>query len=82
MALGMEVGLGPGDFALDGDLALPEKKYSPTHQIFGPCLLWPNGWMMTTPLGTKELLLDLATPLSFICLPATHTCVHKSRNER
>jgi len=29
---GMEVGLGPGHIVLDG-------------QIFGPCLLWPNGWM-------------------------------------
>jgi len=29
MPLGMEVDLGPGDIALDGD----------------PYLLWPNGWM-------------------------------------
>ena len=34
----MEVGLGPGNFVLDGDLAHP-------HPIFGPCLLWSNGWM-------------------------------------
>jgi len=38
MSLGMELGLGPGDFVLDGDPAFPP-------QIFGPCLLWPNGWM-------------------------------------
>ena len=69
MPLGMEVGLGPGDFVLDGDpdpqqkghsplgfgpgdfvldgklgTQLPQKRYSP-HPIFGPCLLWPNGWM-------------------------------------
>ena len=45
MALGMEVGLGPGDFVLDRDPApLPKKGAEPT-QIFGPCLLWPNGWM-------------------------------------
>jgi len=37
MPLGMEVGLSPGDFVFDGDPAL-----SP---IFGPSLLWPNGWM-------------------------------------
>jgi len=37
MPLGMDVGLSPGDFVLDGDPALL--------QIFGPCLLWPNGWM-------------------------------------
>jgi len=42
MPLGMEVGLGPGDFALDGDPAThPPKRAEPP--IFGPCLLWPNG---------------------------------------
>jgi len=41
MSLGMELGLGPGDFVLDGDPA-PLPKRSP---IFGPHLLWPNGWM-------------------------------------
>jgi len=43
----MEVGLGPGDFVLDGDPALPPQKkkgHSP-HPIFSSCLLWPNGWM-------------------------------------
>jgi len=45
MRLGMEVGLGPGDFVFDGDpTPSPEKRHSP-HPIFGPCLLWPNGWM-------------------------------------
>jgi len=44
MPLGTEVGLGPGDFVFDGDLATPRKKWH-THPIFGPCLLWPNGWM-------------------------------------
>jgi len=44
MPLDMEVGLGPRDFVLDGDPApLPKKGAEP--QIFGPCLLWPNGWM-------------------------------------
>ena len=46
MPLGTEVGLSPGDFVFDGDAAPPPQKgdgvYSP---IFGPCLLWPNGWM-------------------------------------
>jgi len=41
MLLGMEVNLGPGDRVLDGDHAPIHKKA----QIFGPCLLWPNGWM-------------------------------------
>jgi len=45
LVLGMEVGLSPGDFMLDGDLApLPQKGCSPS-SIFGPFLLWPNGWM-------------------------------------
>jgi len=44
MPLGTELGLGPGDFVLDGDTApLPKRERSP--RIFGPCLLWPNGWM-------------------------------------
>jgi len=41
----MEVGLGPGDFVLDGDPALPSQKMGRSTQIFDPCLLWPNGWM-------------------------------------
>ena len=41
MPLGMKLGLGPGDFVLDGDPAHP----SPQMGIFGPCLLGPNGWM-------------------------------------
>jgi len=44
MALGMEVGLGPGDIVIDGDLSAPALKgHSPS--IFGQCPLWPNGWM-------------------------------------
>ena len=39
--LGMEVGFGPGDFVLDGVPALPPRE----PPIFGPRLLWPNGWM-------------------------------------
>ena len=41
ISLGMEVGLGPGDFVLDGDPA----SLSPKGGLFGPCLLRPNGWM-------------------------------------
>ena len=44
MPLGTEVGLGPGDIALDADPApLSPKGAQPP--IFGPCRLWPNGWM-------------------------------------
>jgi len=41
LVLSMVVGLSPVDFVLDGDqAALPQ-----TYPIFGPFLLWPNGWM-------------------------------------
>ena len=45
LVLGMEVGLNPGDFVLDGDPApLPKRGQSPS-PIFSPFLFWPNGWM-------------------------------------
>ena len=44
MPLCTEIGFGPGDFVFDGDPAAAEKR-AETHPIFGPCLLWPNGWM-------------------------------------
>ena len=45
MALGMEVGLGPGHIVLDRDPAPLPKKGAEPPPIFGPFLLWPNGWM-------------------------------------
>ena len=41
---GTEVGVGPGHIVLDmgTQLTLPKGTQPP---IFGPCLLWPNGWM-------------------------------------
>ena len=43
MALGVEVDVGPVHIVLDGDPApFPKRDRAP---IFGPCLLWPNGWM-------------------------------------
>jgi len=68
MPLGMEVGIGRGDFVFDGDPTPPEKRHSP-HRIFGPCLLWPNGWMDQVPLGTEvrlgpgDVLDGVAAPL-------------------
>ena len=44
ISLGMEVGLGPGDFVLDGDPVPFPQKGAPS-PIFGPFLLWPNGCM-------------------------------------
>ena len=44
MALGMEISVGPGHIVLDGDpVSLRKKGAEPP--IFGPSLLWPNGWM-------------------------------------
>jgi len=46
MPLGMKVGLYPGDFVLGEELDHPPQKGGGAlPQIFGPCLLWPNGWM-------------------------------------
>jgi len=42
--VGMEVGLTPGHSVLDTNpSSLPKRGYSSL--LFGPCLLWPNGWM-------------------------------------
>jgi len=44
MTLGMDIGLGPVHIVLDGDTSpLPKKGTEPP--IFGPSLLFPNGWM-------------------------------------
>jgi len=45
MPLGMEVGLSPSDFVLDEDPAPIPKGGGAPAPIFGPFLLWPNGWM-------------------------------------
>ena len=43
MKLGMQVGLDPSHIVLHGD-PIPHRKGAHT-PIFGPCLLWPNGWL-------------------------------------
>jgi len=48
MPLDMEVGLCPGHIVLDGDPAPPQKTGA-SPPIFGPRLLWPNGWMDHDP---------------------------------
>ena len=55
MPLGTEVGLGPGDFVLDGDPAPPKRDTAfPLH--FSVRLLWP--W---SPISAAaELLLDMS----------------------
>ena len=42
MPLDTEVNLGPGNIVLGTQLPSPKAAQPP---IFGPCLLWPNGWM-------------------------------------
>ena len=44
MPLDREVDLSPGDIVLDGNPNLPPKG-AQQPPIFGPCLLWSNGWM-------------------------------------
>ena len=44
--LGMEVGLGSDHMVLDGEPSCPPQKGAEfLSPIFGPCLLWPNGWI-------------------------------------
>jgi len=49
MAFGMEAGLGPNYIVLDcvrwGPSSPPQKGGGAPSLIFGPCLLWSNGWM-------------------------------------
>jgi len=45
MPLGTEVGLDLRDNVFDVGPATPRKKGTPTPSNFGPCLLWPNGWI-------------------------------------
>ena len=45
MPLSTEVGLGLRDVVFDVDPATPRKRAHPPPLNFGPCLLWPNGWM-------------------------------------
>jgi len=43
--LATEVGLGLRDIVFVVDQLPQKKRHSHPHPIFGPCLLWPNGWM-------------------------------------
>jgi len=46
MPLDMEVGLRQCDIVLDGDPASPPtERGTAASPIFGPSLLWPNGWI-------------------------------------
>ena len=45
MLLGMDVGLSPDDCVRWGPSSPSQKGGGALPPIFGPCLLWPNGWM-------------------------------------
>jgi len=45
MKLDMNVCLGPDHIVLDGDPTPPPQKGAEPRQIFGSCLLWPDGCM-------------------------------------
>jgi len=57
MPLGTEVGLGPGHVVLDGDPTPTPKRGHSSPPVFGPCLLWPNGWI-NHELGPGHIVLD------------------------
>jgi len=69
MSLGMEVGLGPGDFVFDENTAPQRKSHSP-RPIVGPCLLRPNGlidqldatWYGGKPLPRRRCVRWVAAP--------------------
>ena len=58
MALGMEVGLSPGDFVLDGDPALSQKMGRSPHPNFRPVYCGQTAAWIKMSLG-MELGLDL-----------------------
>jgi len=65
MSLGMEVGLGPGDFVLDGHPAPPPPPQRGGGQ--SPSLLRPNGWMDETGTwhGGRRQPRQLCVPVPF-----------------
>ena len=66
MQLSTEVGLGPGDIVLDGDLAPPPRNGAQQPPLFGPYLLWPNGRRSQQLLSSCRVLCD-ARPQTAVC---------------
>ena len=56
MPLGMEIGLGPGDFVLDGDPATPRKGHTHPTQFFANVYCGQTAEWIKTPLGTEVYL--------------------------
>ena len=60
MSLGVEVGLGPGDFVLDGDSALPSPKRGRARQFSAHVYCGQTAGWIKMPLGTEvgDIVLD------------------------
>jgi len=64
MPLGRQVGLGPGDFVLDGYPAPPPQKWQSSPTNFRRMCIVPNGWMdqdatwLEVGLGPGHVVLD------------------------
>jgi len=70
MPLDMAVGLGPGDFVFDGDLAPPEKKGTAPTQVLAHVYCGQTAGWIKMPLGLEvnlcsgDVVLDgIAAPL-------------------
>jgi len=69
MPIGMEAGLGPGNFVFDGDPATPRKRAHPPPPNFGGRLLWPDGWIdqdatcTEVNVGPGDIVLDGVAPI-------------------
>jgi len=69
MPLGREVGLVPCDIMLDGDpVPTPLKGTQPP--IFGPYLLWPNGWIDQDPAPQRSTAPPHFRPISVMAKAA------------
>jgi len=81
MALGMEVGLGPGDFVFDGDPATPRTEGTlTTTQFLAHVYCGQTAEWMKTPLGTEVDLAQATLVMSsathrYLSLP-TRLCVY------
>ena len=53
MPLGMEVGLSPSDFVLDGDQAPTQKRQSPTQFLVHVYCGQKAAWIIKMPLGME-----------------------------
>jgi len=69
MPLGMEVGLGPGDFVFDGDPACARKKRAKPPPNFWPVFIVGHGWMDQDATGTEVNLGPINVVLNMVAAP-------------